>query len=187
MALKIKISKDDAAKRTFEDLPEGWYKVRIEDVELRESKSEKNKDKDGWPRMYVFEFIVTEDSEPFDDDGASIFAGRRFFNVNACLWEGALFTIIGIMRALGVDLEEGEGEIPDITDPEDEMGGIEFFLGKELMLRNGISRNERKQAREEKRAPRTQPNAFKSLEDDEAPAASSKTAVPATGRRRVLA
>lgn len=180
MALSVNVSKKAAESRSFEDLPQGWYHVVIGEVELRFSKSEKNPDKP----MYGFEFEVTDDERnPRDNDGAPKFAGRRLWT-NACLWEGAEFTIVNILRALGHSVGEGELRIPDVTDDDER----DELVGQYLMVRNGVTKKERAAARLEKREPGTEVTAFKSAEEDATPVASTSTAgAKPAARRRALA
>jgi hypothetical protein len=181
MGIRINVS-DKAVPRKKPNLDLGWYTLRINDVELRASNSEKNPDKP----MYNFEVEVTEDSEPFDENGASKYAGYIDW-VNACLWEGAEFTIVGILNALGKTVEPGELDVPDITDENDPDGGIEFFRGRTLQARWGIRKKERIAATKEGRTPEPEWTTFRAVENDDEVTPSTATAVPATGRRRALA
>lgn len=182
MPLNINVSDKAAQERKpFEDLPEGWYRVRISDVELRESQSEKNSGKP----MYNFEFTVTEDTEvnPTNADGASEFADRRVW-VNACLWEGAEFTIVNIMRALGYEIQPGALAVPDITNDEE----IDAFLGRELDIKYGVTKKERARARREGDEASKEVTSFRSADPDAAPKAAPSVGTKAPGgRRRVLA
>lgn len=183
MPLNINVSDKAAEKRKpFEDLPQGWFVVQITDVELRESQSEKNSGKP----MYNFEFTVTDDERnPQDENGASKYSGRRLWT-NACLWEGAEFTIVNILRALGHDVLPGNLAVPDVTNPQER----DALFGQFLQIRNGVTRKERAAARKEKREATTEITDFKSASDED----DSTTAVPQTGvvrgglgGRRVLA
>jgi hypothetical protein len=110
MGIKVVLSEKEASSKALEPVPSGWYKVNISDVELRESKSAKN---NGKP-YYSFEFTIAEG----DHEGRKVFT-------NAMLWDGALYSIVQIMTALGYEVEAGELEIPE---PDD-------FLGQELMAK----------------------------------------------------
>jgi hypothetical protein len=180
MAIKINVS-DKAVPRKKKVLDLGWYVLRINDVELQESPSEKNPGKP----MYNFEVEITEDERnPQDENGASKFAGHIDW-VRACLWDGAEYTIVGILAALGKDVVPGELDVPDINDPNDADGGIEFFRGKEILARWGIRKKESIAAKKEGRTPEPEWTGFAPV-NPEAVTQSAATAVPA-GRRRVLA
>jgi len=115
MGIQVNVSKKESEAGNLVMLPRGWYKVTISDVALKESKSEKN---NGKP-MYAMEFTVNEPAE---------FEGRKVFT-NACLWDGALYTIIAILKGLGYEVDEGELEIPEGDD----------LIGGELMARITIT------------------------------------------------
>lgn len=182
MALSVNVSKKAAEPpRSFEDLPQGWYHCIISEVELRFSASVANPGKP----MYGFEFEVTDDERnPRDDDGSPMYAGRRLWT-NACLWEGAEFTIVNILRALGHEVSEGALRIPDVTDDDER----EELVGQYLMVRNGITKKERARARAVKpkpEEPTPEVISFKTAEEDATPIASTAGAKPAA-RRRALA
>jgi hypothetical protein len=109
--IRVNFSNEEAEAGSFEELPVGKYKVRIDECEMRESKSEKNPGKP----MYNFTFIVLDEG-PYE--------GRKAFT-NATLWSGALYTISAILKALGEDINAGDYEIPD----------VDFFLDKELVIK----------------------------------------------------
>jgi len=187
MAIQINVSERAAEKpRQRGELPLGWYHLRCTGVELRESQSEKNSGKP----MYNFEWEITDDERnPQNEDGASEYAGRPEW-INACLWEGAEFTIVGIMNALGHDIQPGKLDVPDITDPDDPQGGLDAFLGKELMAFWGVKKKEKIAAAKEKRKPDAEWLRFRSAdEDDDAGVAAATPAVRVTGgrTRRALA
>lgn len=183
MAIQINVS-DKAAevRKSFEPLPVGWYVVQISDVTLRFSTSAANPGKP----MYGFEFTVTDDPRnPQNADGASEYLDRRLWT-NACLWEGAEFTIVNILRALGHDVQPGNLAVPDVTNPKER----DALFGQFLQIRNGVTRKERAAARKEKREATTEITDFKSAsEDDDSTTAVSQTGVVrgGLGGRRVLA
>jgi hypothetical protein len=116
MGIVVNVSKKESEAQSFDLMPAGKYHTIISDVEMKESNSAKNKGKP----MYNIEFTVQETGNENHDK----YAGRKVFT-NACLWEGALYTIINIMKALGYAVEEGALEIPE----------AEELLGKELITR----------------------------------------------------
>lgn len=195
MPLQINVS-DKAGKERKDpsELPvDVWFHVRITDVELRPVKSP-NRD-DGTPNpnykkpMYNFTCEITDDERnPQDQDGKSIFNEYPFW-VNACLWEGAEFTIVAIERALGREVKPGTLNIPDITDPDCELGGLEAYVGHEMLAFWGVNRKERNLANKQKRKPDPEWNRFKSadvVDQEKTLAASTEGAKPAA-RRRTLA
>lgn len=114
----VNVSKKESEAASFEDLPVGKFQMVISDVELRESKSEKNKGKP----MYAIEFTIAETG----DENHDKYAGRKAWT-NACLWDGALYTIINIMKALDMPVDEGQLEIP----------AIDELVSQELIVRIG--------------------------------------------------
>ncbi len=196
MPIKINVSSKAAEKpkpqRSFEDLPKGWFKVRITDVALEEVKKEFRDDGSKNPNfekpMYAFEFTVTDDTEinPVDEKGNPQFEDRKDWT-RACLWDGAEFTIVNIMRALGKEIEPGDLDVPDITDENDPDGGIDFFMGKELRILRGTRKKERESARRNKTEPRIEIVAFSSADGYDDDVEDDGPAVKPTGRRRVLA
>jgi hypothetical protein len=108
--IRVNFSDDEAEAKDFEPLPTGKYNCKITDVEMRYSQSEKNPGKP----MYGFEFTV--------QDGQ--YTDRKIWT-NACLWDGALYTIASIMKALGYNVESGSMEIPIGDD----------FIGKDIVVR----------------------------------------------------
>lgn len=83
--------------------------------------------------MLVFEFTV-QDSEDTKVNGKPTreYVNRKMFT-NACLWEGALYTYVQIMKAIGEGhrIPEKEGELDVNDDPE-------FYLGRQLLVRRAV-------------------------------------------------
>jgi hypothetical protein len=99
MGIVVNMSSQEASATTLEPFPAGWYPMTITECELVESKSPKN---NGKP-MYKIELTVLEGD----------FEGRKV-HTNACLWDGALYTISQILKALELyDGTPGQMEIPD--------------------------------------------------------------------------
>jgi len=107
--LYLDISEQEASSEGRKPVPAGKYHVAITDVELKESKSENNKGKP----MYGIELTVQSGD----------YEGRKIFD-NACLWAGASYTIVQIVKAMGHDVPaNGQGfRVP----PVDELIGEEF-------------------------------------------------------------
>lgn len=121
MGLKLNLSKDDVKEVRFGDLPAGRYNVRISGCEVRESKSEKNPNKP----FYNMEFTVI--------DGK--YEGSRDYT-NVCLWEGAHFTLVGILRALGQKIEAADGQ----DNIEIDVPDADWFLDQELVIIKRVPR-----------------------------------------------
>jgi hypothetical protein len=101
MGLKVNFSSEEASSEARKPIPRGYYHVKITDIDLRESQSEKNNGKPYWG----IEFTV-QDGE---------YADKKVWT-NCMLFEGALYTFSQLMKALGYDVRSGEFEVPD---PED--------------------------------------------------------------------
>lgn len=99
--LRVNFSDKEATSAALDPIPRGEYHVKITDVETRYSKSEKNEGKPYW----AIEFTVQEG--PYSD--------RKVWT-NCMLFEGALYTLSQLMKALGYDVSEGESEVPDGDD-----------------------------------------------------------------------
>jgi hypothetical protein len=114
MGIKVVMSAKEASSKVFEVLPTGWYKATISDVDLKESKSEKN---NGKP-FYAIEFTINAPDK---------FEGRKVFS-NVMLWAGAAYSLNQLLNALGINTEaDQEVEVPD---PDE-------LLGEEMMIRVG--------------------------------------------------
>jgi hypothetical protein len=109
MGLKVNVSQKESESKALDPIPRGQYHVKVTDIETRESKSEKNKGKP----YYALELTV--------QDGD--YEGRKLW-ANVMLFEGALYSIVQICKAMGQDVEEGELEIPD----EDELLSEDFIV-----------------------------------------------------------
>jgi hypothetical protein len=99
-ALRVNFTDKEATSKAFEDLPVGKYDAYITGCEPKQSKSEKNNGK------WFYSLEATVDGGPHD--------GRKLFT-NAMLFEGALYTISQIMKAipeLAVRVSGGEVELP---------------------------------------------------------------------------
>lgn len=117
MSIRVNFSETEASSESLAPLPAGKYRVAISDVELRESKSEKNSGKP----YYAFEFTV--------QDGP--YEGRKAWT-NAMLWDGALYTIVRIMKSLNMPVVAGDMDIPEADD----------FIGKELLMQGKVQKQE---------------------------------------------
>jgi hypothetical protein len=122
----VNVTKQEAETQSFDLLPKGKYQVVISDVTLEEVKNPPapgKKDNRGKP-MYNFEFTIAETGNEAHDK----YAGRKAWT-RACLWSGALYTIINISKAIGMEgVPESEGEDWEIPATDD-------YLGKELIIK----------------------------------------------------
>ena len=101
--LRVNFSNKEAASeaRSVELMPRGEYHVKITDIEDRESQSEKNYGKPYW----AIEFTIQEG--PYED--------RKAWT-NCMLFEGALYTLAQLMKALDFDISEGDFVLPNAYD-----------------------------------------------------------------------
>jgi len=132
VGLKVTVSDQEASSGDREGLPVGKYHCAITDVRLD---SPSSGDNIGKP-MLVFEFTI-QDSELNQPAKLNEFKNRKQY-VNACVWEGALYTIVGILKAMGkyeenVD-ESGELDVPD--DPD-------YYIGEQMFVRRATNNKQR--------------------------------------------
>lgn len=146
------MTEQEASSKVLEPIPSGWYKVTISDVELRESKSDKNYGKP----YYAVEHTVAEG----DHEGRKVFS-------NVMLFAGALYSLNQLLNGLGIETEAGEVEVPE---PEE-------LLGQELWAKVKITPKRKvrdPQTGEEKEyEARNDIGGYKSVKDG-APAANAK-------------
>jgi hypothetical protein len=104
-------------------LPSGTYHAIITEVEAAESQSEAN------PGKPLLKFTA--------DVQDGVYADRQL-KWTACCWSGALYTIINLLKALGMyeDATVGGGlAIPDAP---------EAYIGQHVMVRRGLNKNAKK-------------------------------------------
>jgi hypothetical protein len=124
--IRVNVSDEESAVRDFSPLPKGWYPTNITEVKVQAVKDEKA---DGTPNknagkpMYNFEFTVIE-GHPSEN--------RKMWTL-ACLWDGALYTIVGILQALGQSTKPGELRIPPAA----------WFEGKRIDVYMGTNRKDK--------------------------------------------
>jgi len=136
MGIRVNVSEQEDQAGAREPLPAGKYHVAVTDVQLQESQSDDNFGKP----MMNFEFTVQ------DTPGAwQKHANRKDFT-NACLWDGALYTIIMVLKAMPSeqgndnayeDCKDANGELDIPTEPE-------FYLGQDLIIRRGLDPKQKK-------------------------------------------
>ena len=100
-------------------LPSGSYHVVITEVEAADSQSEAN------PGKPLLKFTAAVQDGQYAD---------REMKWTACCWSGALYTIINLLKALGLYEESfkgGELNIPDAP---------EMYIGRHVMARRGVNK-----------------------------------------------
>lgn len=99
----VNFSKDEAESTgDYKPIPRGEYHCKITDNEVALSKSEKNPGKPMWKME-----LTVQDGE---------YENRKLIT-NVCLWNGALYSLSQIMKAIyQVDIEAGEFRVPAAAD-----------------------------------------------------------------------
>jgi hypothetical protein len=116
--IRVNFSDEEASSeaRDFTPLPSGKYNVFITDGETKESKSEKNRGKPFW----ALEFTVSDG--PYES--------RKLWT-NVMLFEGALYSLVQLLKATGREDALQSGEIPP----------LDFFIGQQVTLNVRKERN----------------------------------------------
>jgi hypothetical protein len=91
--------------------------------------------------MLVYEFTVQDSDKTKAGAPAKVtrdYTGRKMF-ANAMCWEGALYTQVQILKAIGEydNCLDSDGDLDINTEPE-------FYLGRQLMVRRALDSNQRK-------------------------------------------
>lgn len=97
--LRVNFSDEEAAAKSLEPFAPGKYKVKVTNVKVKASKSEKNLGKP----YYSLEYTV--------QDGQGPASGRKVFD-NVMLFEGALYSLSQLMKALGYNVSSGGMQVP---------------------------------------------------------------------------
>jgi hypothetical protein len=157
MAIKVNVSdQEDKSGGDYVPLPSGNFHCVITDVEPKSSASQDNF---GKPMLY---FRFTNQDGPYAD---------RVQGTNACLWSPALYTIIGILKAIGEYencKKDGELEIPD--EPE-------FYLGRSIGVRRGLNKKAKERNPEDDPSSWIEVKGFSAWSADGEAAGSSSTGV----------
>lgn len=94
----VNFSKNEAeSSGEYKPIPRGEYHCKITDNELVFSKSEKNPGKPMWKME-----LTVQDGE---------YENHKLIT-NVCLWDGALYSLSQLMKALGYDVDAGQFRIP---------------------------------------------------------------------------
>jgi hypothetical protein len=134
MGIKVNVSEQESRSGDREPLPAGKYHMAITDVTMSSPADGENIGKP----MLVFEFTVQDSPDTqVPNRESKDFLNRKDF-VNACLWEGALYTIVGILKALGEyeNSLDSNGDLDVPTEPE-------FYLSRELYVRRAVNRKQK--------------------------------------------
>jgi hypothetical protein len=124
MGIKVNMSDQEAASADREPLPVGKFHYKITDMELTYTKDTAKHPNQPY---FAFELTVQDTPGPWQK-----YAGRKDWT-NAMLFEPALYTISQILKALGVNVQPGELDIPDAR---------EFYIGKDIMGRRAPDRKQ---------------------------------------------
>jgi hypothetical protein len=114
--LRVNFSKDEAEAETFDELPVGKYPTIITGCKVVRSTSAKNPGKP----YYKLEFTVQPPNR---------YARAKAWG-NVMLWEGALYSLSQLMKALGYDVE-GNMRVPQPDDLIGQQVIIKMGMGKE--------------------------------------------------------
>lgn len=120
--ISFDVTADDLADG-FAPIPEGWYSGTIVKVETKHV--QKEGDNKGKP-FYSIRIKITEAADE-ENEGK---VGSNAF-VNAMLWHGAHFTIVGLAKALGLVKKAGKFTVPE---PDD-------LVGEEVDFKVGLRKN----------------------------------------------
>jgi hypothetical protein len=138
----VNFSDDEAnsESRDIEPLPSGGYLVVIDECELAECGP--NSKNPGKP-YYKLRFNVVADKR------GGTFVDRKCW-ANAMLFSPALFTIVHLLKALGMNVTPGEFEIPE----------ADWFVGKTLMIKGIYVGEQTNKQTGDKYAPKFEPKSF---------------------------
>jgi len=95
--LRVNLSAQEAEAESFPDLVVGKYRVAIFKIQVQRSKSEKNFGKP----MYNVTYKVQDGQHK----------GAQIFGDYWCLWEGAMYTYVQAVKALGYPVAQGSVKI----------------------------------------------------------------------------
>jgi hypothetical protein len=160
MGIRVNLTDQEAKSTDREPLPKGKFHLKITDMQIQFVANPESAN-NGKPYLN-FEFTV--------QDGQ--YAGRKDWT-NAMAFDGALYTISQILKALGRDLKPNEKfEIPD--EPE-------FYIGKDLWGRRDYQKDKQKRiVKDDAGEPRIQLQGFSKYEGGVSQAADVKAKVPAS-------
>lgn len=164
MGIKVNMSTKEGSSASLDPLPVGKYLVAVTDGSLKASTSAKNPGKP----FYNLELTVQE--------GA--YDGRKIFT-NVMCFEGALYSISQMLKALGVEVvangDQATFQVPDHE--ENEIPELEYFMGQQFVVKLSI---EKERTVEGKTYPeRNEVKSWSSAKDWKGPGASPSANNPA--------
>jgi hypothetical protein len=95
--LRVNFTSEEAAAESLKPIPPGRYPVTITKIDIGKSKSLKNPNKP----YYKLQYTITDGS----------YKGRKLFD-NIMLFEGALYSLSQLMKALGFAVSGGQVSVP---------------------------------------------------------------------------
>jgi hypothetical protein len=118
MGIKVVATSQEASSAPRDPLPAGKYLVSVTDGNLKASKSQKNSGKP----YYALELTV--------NDGK--YDGRKLWT-NVMCFEGALYSIVQMLKALGVEFDaSGNFQVP--AHDENEIPELDWFIGQQFVV-----------------------------------------------------
>lgn len=159
MPIRVNMTDQEAKSADREPLPKGKFHLKITDMDMNFVADPASKNQ-GKPYIN-FEFTV--------QDGK--YEGRKDWT-NAMCFEGALYTISQILKAIGMDVSPNEQfDIPDER---------EFYIGKDLWGRRDYQKDKQKRiVKDDAGEPRIQLQGFSKYEGGTSVAADVKAPQPA--------
>jgi hypothetical protein len=130
--IRVNMSEQEASSTDRGDaLPIGKFHFKITDMDImfvKDQNAQGEANKNAGKTYINFEFTVQDTPGEWQQ-----FAGRKDWT-NAMCFDGALYTISQILKALGMDVPATGGfVIPDKR---------EFYIGKDIMGRRGTNKND---------------------------------------------
>lgn len=122
MGIKVNMTEQEASSAPRENLPAGNYLVAVTDGSLAQSKSTKNAGK-----PYYSLTLTVQDGK---------YAGRNIYT-NVMCFDGALYSIVQMLKALDVPFQGQTFHVPDHE--EMEIPELDWFLGKEFVVQVKIT------------------------------------------------
>jgi hypothetical protein len=142
--IRINMTAKEAKSGPMDPLPNGKYLVAITDIEVAEVQNAPKpgkKDNRG-EKYYKIELTVQEG----EYDG-------RLIWTNAMLFDGALYSISGMLKAVGVDIDPSTGwfQVPGFE--ECVVPDADWWMAKQFVVRTLIKKGEVKDKETEERYP----------------------------------
>lgn len=127
--LRINLSAQEAAAESFEDLVAGKYRVAIIAGKVERSKSAKNPGKP----MYSLTYKVQDGKHK----------GAQMYD-RLCLWSGAAYSYVMLVKALGYKVAEGSIPVVPIKDLIGRTFIVRYGMGKANTVKDPITGEEKK-------------------------------------------